>query len=181
MFTPYQDLHLDGFTILTEETWPARQSTMRRWLENDRVNALRQSTIHDFKAYVTNPLGSGFLGPLSSATGTTRCQPNAWIYGAILPGATRVWGNDGWMLTVGIPVAAPFVEVTGNNVNLNLFYPLEEPVLLVDGCINWEIHNTSNATLTAAKQELIFLTCEPRPEISGELISFCKDSQAVSF
>ena len=173
--TPFIDLTVDGFTLLTSFTYPAAIQQERRWLENDRVNALRQSCLYNFKGYVVKPLP--VTGQVSY-TGQVRALPGSWLYGVsstVGPGV-RIWDNSGSSWTMGIPINAPQpFQTFRNGMNAGLFINLDEPWFLVDGVINYEVHNGNSPNA------MCFLVCEARPEIKGELLSACLDRQAVEF
>lgn len=173
--TPFLDLTVDGFTLLTSFTYPAAIQQERRWLENDRFNALRQTTLYNFKGYVVKPLP--VTGQVSY-TGQVRALPGSWLYGVsngIGPGV-RIWDSNSSSWTMGIPINAPQgFQSFRNEMSAGLFINLDEPWFLVDGVINYEIHQGN------APNAMAFFVCEPRPEISGEVLSACLDRRAVEF
>lgn len=172
---PFLDFPVDGFTLLTSFTYPAAIQQERRWLENDRVNALRQSTLYNFKGYVVKPIP--VTGQVSY-TGQVRALPGSWLYAISStagPGV-RIWDNNGSSWTMGIPINAPLPFQTFRNLGaLAPYINLDEPWFLADGVINYEVHNGN------APQPMCFFVCEARPEIKGELLSACLNRQAVEF
>ena len=169
MFTPFLDIPVDGFTLLTSFTYAAAIQPERRWLENDRVNALRQSSLYDFKGRVVPATGQ------LSAMGQVRAVPASWLYAvsnSCGPGVA-FWNSAGQRWTPGIPIGGPAgFQSFRNGMNQGFFIQLDEPWFLPDGILNYENH---------ADATLCFMLCEPRPEIKGELLSACLDRKAVEF
>ncbi len=172
---PFQDLPVDAFTLYPSFTFPASMTRERRFLNNDRFNALRQSLLYLFRARVANttfPESSG----QQSFNGTIRAVPGSWLFavsGTAGPNA-RWWDSSNRAWTQGIPINGPRVFSTLRNGNTGgIYIPLAEPWFLPDGVINWEIHNPSVS--------FTFYFAEPRAEIRGEVLSACMDKRLVEF
>lgn len=183
MFDPFVDLFIDGFTLFPQETFQARISPTRRWMESERVNALRQSTLYEFRGYVVNPFQTGSV-PAGTMNGTVRVLPNTWLYGinyldpngAVSAPSLRLWNGKGWQFILGIPGTIPTSWNSSCNGGTPKFHAIDEPVLLPDGVCQWEISGDVNEPL-----QFTLLVAEPLEEVCGEILSFCKDSQAVMF
>jgi hypothetical protein len=171
--TPFLDIPLDGFLYVTSFTFPASMTPERRWLQNDRVNALRQSTLYNFKGRVAKP---PVVANQLSYIGQVRATPGSWLYGVSNSAgpAVRFWDSAGNNFTQGIPIGGTAgFQTFRNGMTAGLFILMPEPWFLLDGIINYEVH-TSGANLC-------FFLCEPREEIRGELLSACMDTRAVEF
>lgn len=183
MFEPFNDIFIDGMTLFPQETFPARISTTRRWLESERVNALRQSTLYEFRGYVVNPFKTGAV-PNATMTGTVRTLPNSWLFGIVyldpnqntIPPVLRLWNTRGWQFILGLPGSTPTTWNSSANQGSPKFHAIDEPVLLPEGICQWE------TTATVGDPVQFTLLCaEPLEEVCGDILSFCKDSQAVMF
>lgn len=169
--TPFVDLPVDGFTLLTSFTFPASKTLERRWLQNDRVNALRQTTMYDFRGRVT----SSTALTNASFIGQVRAIPCSWVWAISNNGGPsfRFWDSSGVSWTQGIPIGGPSGFQTYRNNSLPTYILLDEPWFLPDGVINWEQH--FNFT------PVCFMMAEPRAEIRGELLSACSSKKGVEF
>lgn len=170
--TPFVDLPVDGFTLLTSFTFAASMTMERRWLQNDRVNALRQSTMYNFRARVVRP---NVNTAMSSYAGQVRATPGSWLWAvsATAGPTVRFWDTAGTSWTQGIPIGGPTAFQSYRNSSVPVYILLDEPWFLADGIINWEEH--LNPTPFA------FFLDEPRAEIKGEILSACADKRAVEF
>jgi hypothetical protein len=175
--TPFSDIPVDSFTLVPSFTFPASMTVQRRWLQNDRVNALRQTTMFNFRARVVRPNVALFGGstPLSYM-GQVRCTPGCWLFAvsANTGPSTRLWDSSGASWTQGIPIAGPLPFSTFRNNSLSPYILMDEPWFLPDGIVNWEQHNQSNATFA-------LFVAEPRAEIKGEILAACADQRMVTF
>ncbi len=171
---PFQDLPVDAFTLYPSFVYPCSMTRERRFLNNDRFNAIRQSLNYLFKARVANttfPESSG----QQSFNGTIRATPGSWLFavsGNAGPGV-RWWDSSNRSWTPGIPINGPAFFQTFRNANRGIYIPLAEPWFLPDGVINWECHNPSTS--------FTFYFAEPRAEIRGEMLSACMDKRLVEF
>jgi hypothetical protein len=170
--TPFLDIPVDAYTLYTSFTFPASMTFKRRWLENDRVNALRQTTLYNFRGRVVKP---AVVTGQTSYTGQVRATPGSWLYG-ISPTAgpsVRWWDSSGSSWTQGIPIGGPTAFQTFRNNGTLIHTMLDEPWFLPDGIINWEVHYSG--------ANFCFLLLEPRAEIRGEILSACLDKKGVEF
>jgi hypothetical protein len=168
MLKPFTETPLDGFQYLTN-LYPAAMNPQRRWLANNRVNALRQSTLYHFRAEVVNIIP---VPNQVSYSGQVRVTPKSWLYGVgpQTTTASRFWTSDDAPLSQGITVNGPLQFSTLRNGNQPEFVALLEPWFLKDGIINWETHNVNGTT-----GPMVFYLCVPDPDVSGEVIDFCKE------
>lgn len=176
MMQPFRDIPVDGFTLFTSFTFASAPSVIRRWLSNDRINALRQSTMYNCRGYVARIIATGGL---TSYTGQVRALPGSWLYGVSnqTGPSTRFWSSEGLSWTNGIGIVAPLGFQSFRNSMQASFIVLDEPWLLRDGIVNYETHVPPGS----APPILCFMVCEPRQEIKGEILSACLDKKAVEF
>jgi hypothetical protein len=185
--TPFIDLPVDGFTLYTSFTWPASITMERRWLQNERVNALRQSSMYVFRARVGRPQRNV---QVSSVIGQVRASAGSWLW-AVSPSATprvRFWDSSNTSWTQGIPASGPLPFRSYRNGATNFqgslapYVLLDEPWFLPDGIINWEQHGYATGVgVIGAYTPVCFYMAEPRNEVRGEILAACADQKAVSF